>query len=181
MQPAPSLDVSTHSHHHPINVILCFPSFTRCMWSLFARVLFLLTPWQLQHLFPRTKYVHCRANGHHTRFVRDCPSPHLGKRQHSNYAVILELRLYAMYGRSKRILILLFVLISCESTAMGVLFGVVKAGVIGEWTSGMIHVTATDAIVQAQITLPRECWSAQTPTQWMARTGSCTTGSRFSL
>jgi hypothetical protein len=45
--------------------------------------------------------------------------------------VILELRLYAMYGRSKKILALLFVLISCEATAMGVLFGVNKAGVIG--------------------------------------------------
>jgi hypothetical protein len=47
-------------------------------------------------------------------------------------AVILELRLYAMYGRSKRILVLLFVLISCEATAMGVLFGISKAGLIGE-------------------------------------------------
>ncbi|KIM86912.1 hypothetical protein PILCRDRAFT_815363 [Piloderma croceum F 1598] len=45
--------------------------------------------------------------------------------------VILELRLYAMYGRSKKILLLLFALISCEATAMGVLFGVAKAGVIG--------------------------------------------------
>lgn len=46
--------------------------------------------------------------------------------------VILELRLYAMYGRSKKILAILFVLISCEATAMGVLFGVTKAGVIGQ-------------------------------------------------
>jgi len=45
--------------------------------------------------------------------------------------VILELRLYAMYGRSKRILALLISLISCEATAMGVLFGIAKAGVIG--------------------------------------------------
>jgi len=45
--------------------------------------------------------------------------------------IILELRLYAMYGRSKKILALLFVLISCEATAMGVLFGVSKPGVIG--------------------------------------------------
>ena len=47
------------------------------------------------------------------------------------YTVILELRLYAMYGRSKKILLLLFALISCEATAMGVLFGVVKADLIG--------------------------------------------------
>ena len=45
--------------------------------------------------------------------------------------VILELRLYAMYGRSKKIFALLLFLISCEATAMGVLFGVNKAGVIG--------------------------------------------------
>jgi hypothetical protein len=50
----------------------------------------------------------------------------------SLFAVILELRLYAMYGRSKKILAILFVLISCEATAMGVLFGVTKAGVIGQ-------------------------------------------------
>jgi hypothetical protein len=47
-------------------------------------------------------------------------------------AVILELRMYAMYGRSKKILAILFVLISCEATAMGVLFGVTKAGFIGQ-------------------------------------------------
>jgi hypothetical protein len=47
-------------------------------------------------------------------------------------AVILELRLYAMFGRSKKNLAILFVLISCEATAMGVLFGVTKAGVIGQ-------------------------------------------------
>ena len=45
--------------------------------------------------------------------------------------VILELRLYAMYGRSKKIFALLFFLIAGEATAMGVLFGVNKAGVIG--------------------------------------------------
>jgi len=45
--------------------------------------------------------------------------------------LILELRLYAMYGRSKKILALLFFLISCEAAAMGVLFGINKAGVIG--------------------------------------------------
>lgn len=45
--------------------------------------------------------------------------------------VILELRLYAMYGRSKKILALLGVLISCEATVMGVLFGINRAGLVG--------------------------------------------------
>jgi len=45
--------------------------------------------------------------------------------------VILELRLYAMYGRSKRILALLVFLISAEATAMGVLFGINMPGLIG--------------------------------------------------
>src|ERR1700683_4646990 len=53
--------------------------------------------------------------------------------------VILELRLYAMYGRSKKILALLFVLISCEATAMGVLFGVNKAVVICECLISISH------------------------------------------
>jgi hypothetical protein len=46
--------------------------------------------------------------------------------------VILELRLYAMYGRSRKILALLLFLISCEATAMGVLFGMTRPGLIGE-------------------------------------------------
>jgi hypothetical protein len=50
----------------------------------------------------------------------------------SSSAVILELRLYAMYGRSKKILALLGVLISCEATVMGVLFGINRAGLVGE-------------------------------------------------
>jgi len=45
--------------------------------------------------------------------------------------VILELRLYAMYGRSKKILALLVALICCEATAMGVLFGLNVPGAIG--------------------------------------------------
>jgi len=44
--------------------------------------------------------------------------------------VILELRLYAMYGRSRKILALLLLLISCEATAMGVLFGMTRPGLI---------------------------------------------------
>lgn len=45
--------------------------------------------------------------------------------------VILELRLYAMYGRSKKILALLVFLISAEATVMGVLFGLNRPGLIG--------------------------------------------------
>ena len=46
--------------------------------------------------------------------------------------VILGLRLYAMYGSSKRILALLAVLFTAEITMMGVIFGVPKAGEVGQ-------------------------------------------------
>jgi len=45
--------------------------------------------------------------------------------------VILELRLYAMYGRNRKILALLVFLISAEATVMGVLFGVMRPGLVG--------------------------------------------------
>jgi len=45
--------------------------------------------------------------------------------------IILELRLYAMYGSSKRILMLFLLLTSCEVTVMGVVFGTPKPGLIG--------------------------------------------------
>ena len=48
------------------------------------------------------------------------------------FTVILELRLYAMYGRNKKILALLVFLICSEATVMGVLFGYPRQGLVGE-------------------------------------------------
>ncbi|TDL24694.1 hypothetical protein BD410DRAFT_785385 [Rickenella mellea] len=45
--------------------------------------------------------------------------------------VILELRLYAMYSSSKRILALFILLMACEITVMGVVFGFPKQGLVG--------------------------------------------------
>jgi hypothetical protein len=47
--------------------------------------------------------------------------------------VILELRLYAMYGRDKKILAVLVSLVSAEAIVMGVLFGMTRTNLIGEW------------------------------------------------
>jgi hypothetical protein len=45
--------------------------------------------------------------------------------------VNLELRLYAMYGRKKKILAVLVSLISAEAIVMGVLFGMTRTNLIG--------------------------------------------------
>jgi hypothetical protein len=47
-------------------------------------------------------------------------------------AVILELRLYAMYQSSKYILALLAFLETCEIIAIGIIFGTPKPGLVGE-------------------------------------------------
>jgi len=45
--------------------------------------------------------------------------------------IILEVRLYAMYGNSKKILALLVFLIGAEATAMGIVFGIPNQKLIG--------------------------------------------------
>jgi len=45
--------------------------------------------------------------------------------------IILEVRLYAMYGNSKKILALLLLLLIAEATAMGVVFGIPNQSLIG--------------------------------------------------
>lgn len=69
------------------------------------------------------------ANDHYAQYV---PPPPSGPFELISSVVTLELRLYAMYGRSRKILAFLLFLIACETCAMGVIFGVPKAGLIGE-------------------------------------------------
>lgn len=81
------------------------------------------------------------------------------------FAVTLELRLYAMYGRSRKILAILLFLIACEACAMSVIFGVSKAGLIGEWDILSIRSISMDIDMQSQIILLWEYLSAQTMTR----------------
>lgn len=64
------------------------------------------------------------------------------QRTTSSYAVILELRLYAMYGRTRKILALLSFLILCEACAMGIIFGTPKAGVIGDYIVLVVYISS---------------------------------------
>jgi hypothetical protein len=62
-------------------------------------------------------------------------------------SVILELRLYAMYGKSKRILAFLICLTSAEITVMVCIFSIPRAGLVGE------HITACIPFVTLELTL----------------------------
>lgn len=46
-------------------------------------------------------------------------------------AVILQLRLYAMYGKNKKLLVFFIALLCCESAVLGVLFGLKRDGLVG--------------------------------------------------
>jgi hypothetical protein len=50
---------------------------------------------------------------------------------HPEPTVILQLRLYAMYGKSKKMLAFFITLTTCEIAVMGVLFGVPRDGLVG--------------------------------------------------
>ena len=88
------------------------------------------------------------------------------------------MRLYAMYARSRKILALLVLLVSCEICALAVLFGYPKKGLIGKWTTTHPIYKITNFPCKPPITPLRASSFAQMVIH-LANTGLATTGPPF--